>query len=56
MGSPQQPTPAQEAELQRASELQELRPSRQVTIGRDGRVTEVFELPRKSVSFVKVTW
>ena len=29
---------------------------RQVTIGPEGRVIETFELPRKSVSFVKVTW
>jgi xylan 1,4-beta-xylosidase len=56
MGSPQAPTPAQRAELERASELQELKPARQVMIGRDGRVTEFFELPRKSVSFVKVAW
>jgi xylan 1,4-beta-xylosidase len=56
MGSPQKPTPAQYAELERASELQALRPARQATIGPDGRVTETFALPRKSVSFVKVTW
>jgi xylan 1,4-beta-xylosidase len=56
MGSPQQPTPAQYAELERASALQALRPARDVIIGRDGRVTETFDLPRKSVSFVKVTW
>ena len=56
MGSPQQPTPSQYAELEKASELQELAPARQVTIGPDGRVTEAFDLPRKSVSFIKVTW
>ena len=56
MGSPQQPTPAQYAELEKASELQALEPAREVTIGRDGLVTETFDLPRKSVSFVKVTW
>ena len=56
MGSPQTPTPAQYAELERASELQALRPSRQAAIGRDGRLTETFDLPRKSVSLVKVTW
>ena len=32
MGSPQKPTPAQYAELERASALQPLRPARQVTI------------------------
>ena len=56
MGSPQKPTAAQYAELERASQLQTLRPARQVTIDRDGRVTETFDLPRKSVSFVKVVW
>jgi xylan 1,4-beta-xylosidase len=56
MGSPQQPTPGQYAELERASELQPLTPARPVTIGRGGQVIEHFELPRKSVSFVKVTW
>jgi xylan 1,4-beta-xylosidase len=56
MGSPQKPTPAQYEELERASELQRLRPARKVTIDRHGRVTETFDLPRKSVSFVKVVW
>ena len=56
MGSPQAPTPAQVAELERASVLQPLSPPRRVTIGRDGIVTETFDLPRKSVSFVKVVW
>ena len=56
MGSPQKPTPEQYRALERASALQPLKPARQVTIGRDGRVTETFDLPRKSVSFVKVTW
>lgn len=56
MGSPQKPTPAEYAALERASALQPLKRARQVTIARDGRVTETFDLPRKSVSFVKVTW
>ena len=56
MGSPQRPTPAQYAELEKSSELQALKPARQVAIGQDRRVTETFDLPRKSVSFVKVTW
>jgi xylan 1,4-beta-xylosidase len=56
MGSPQQPTPAQYAELERASALQPLVPSRQLSIGRDGAITESFALPRKSVSFVRVAW
>lgn len=56
MGSPQKPTASQYAALERASELQPLRPARQTTIGADGRVTETFELPRKAVSFVRITW
>ena len=56
MGSPQKPTSLQLAELKSASALQPLTPARQVTIGGDGRVTETFDLPRKSVSFVKVAW
>jgi xylan 1,4-beta-xylosidase len=56
MGSPQQPTREQYAELERASELQALTPARRVTINERGRVVETFALPRKSVSFVKVTW
>jgi xylan 1,4-beta-xylosidase len=56
MGSPQSPTPAQYAALERAGRLEPLRPDRPVEIGADGRVTEVFSLPRESVSFVKVTW
>ena len=54
--SPQKPSPNQYAELEKAGELQELTPARQVTIGRDGRVTVEFDLPRKSVSFIKATW
>ena len=56
MGSPQQPTREQHAELDRRSQLQALRAPRVVTIGADGVVTETFDLPRKSVSFVKVVW
>ena len=56
MGSPQQPTREQYAELERASELQALTPARRVTINERGRVVERFALPRKSVSLVKVTW
>jgi xylan 1,4-beta-xylosidase len=56
MGWPQTPTPAQYAELEKASELRERTPAREVAIGRDGRITEAFDLPRKSVSFIKVTW
>ena len=56
MGSPQKPSPQQYAELERASELQQLNPAKQVTIGGDGRINETFSLPRKSVSLVRVDW
>ncbi|HTV00282.1 MAG TPA: hypothetical protein VMF13_07095 [Luteitalea sp.] len=56
MGSPQKPTAAQYTALERASQLQALRPARQTRVGTDGRVTETFELPRKGVSFIKITW
>jgi xylan 1,4-beta-xylosidase len=56
MGSPQSPTPAQHAALEQAGQLQALRPGRQATVGADGRIVETFDLPRKSVSFVTVTW
>jgi xylan 1,4-beta-xylosidase len=56
MGSPQQPTPAQYAELEKASELEALEPAREITIDRDGVATTTFDLPRKSVSFVKISW
>ena len=56
MGSPQKPTPAQYAQLEKASELREMAPAREVTIGSDGRAAAEFDLPRKSVSFIKVSW
>lgn len=56
MGSPQQPTPQQYEALERASGLEALTPPRAVTIGADGVVIETFDLPRKSVSFVTVSW
>ena len=56
MGSPQRPTSVQTAQLEQASALQALRPDRQITVGADGRVVETFELPRKSVSFVRLIW
>jgi xylan 1,4-beta-xylosidase len=56
MGSPQAPDPAQYAELEKASALQELAPARALIVGYDGRVVESFDLPRKAVSFIKITW
>ena len=45
MGSPQTPTPAQYAALEKTSGVQELTAAREVTIGRDGRVTEACDSP-----------
>jgi xylan 1,4-beta-xylosidase len=55
MGSPQQPTPAQYAELERASELKQISAPQQVTVS-NGRVTVPFTLPRQGVSLIKLTW
>ena len=55
MGSPQQPTPAQRAQLVRASELRPIEPPRTVR-ARGGTVTLPFALPRQGVSLVRVTW
>ena len=50
-GSPQQPTPQQVAELERAGQLQMLAPPEQVTVA-DGRVVLKFTLPRQGVSLI----
>jgi xylan 1,4-beta-xylosidase len=55
MGSPQTPTPAQFAELEKAGQLEQVHPPRQVTIA-GGRIVESFALPRSGVSLVKLTW
>jgi xylan 1,4-beta-xylosidase len=55
MGSPQAPTPAQYAALEKAGQLQALEPARQVDV-KDGRVVVTFTLPRQGVSLVKIVW
>ncbi len=55
LGSPQQPTPQQYAELEKAGQLQMLAPPEQVMIA-DGGITVKFSLPRQAVSLVKITW
>lgn len=55
MGSPQQPTPAQFAELEKSGQLEQLQAPKQVSIA-NGRVTESFRLPRSGVSLVKLSW
>jgi xylan 1,4-beta-xylosidase len=55
LGSPQQPTAAQYAELERASALSNLAPPAQTAV-QDGKITVPFTLPRQGVSLVRVTW
>jgi xylan 1,4-beta-xylosidase len=55
MGSPQPPSAQQMAALEKVSQLQELEPSRQMTV-KNGVATVPFTLPRQSVSLVKITW
>jgi xylan 1,4-beta-xylosidase len=55
MGSPQQPTAAQYAELERAGKLQSIGPDTTVT-ATDGRVTVMLTLPRQGVSLIKLSW
>ena len=55
MGSPQPPSPAQHAALEKAGQLEPLEPARQVAATR-GVVTLTFTLPRQGVSLVKLSW
>jgi xylan 1,4-beta-xylosidase len=56
MGSPQKPTPAQYAALEKASELETLRPARQATVGRDGRLTGHVRPAAQECVVREVTW
>lgn len=55
MGSPQQPTPAQYAELERAGQLQELAPAQTVKTSH-GQAAVRFDLPRQGVSLLEFEW
>lgn len=55
MGSPQQPTPAQVSELEKAGHLNELTPTTRLPI-KNGEATLNFSLPRQGVSLLKLTW
>ncbi len=55
MGSPQTPTPAQVAELERAGQLQTLGKPVSVSV-RNGQAMVNFPLPRQGVSLLKLTW
>jgi len=55
MGSPQQPSPAQYAELERSGRLQELAPVETVKTSLGAAVVH-FELPRQGVSLLEFEW
>jgi xylan 1,4-beta-xylosidase len=55
MGSPQNPTPAQYAELERAGALKLLEPARRAGVT-GGRLALAFSLPRQGVSLLRLTW
>jgi xylan 1,4-beta-xylosidase len=55
MGSPQQPTDEQYAQLEKAGRLHELEPSKQVQ-PTDGAATVELTLPRQGVSMLVFTW
>jgi xylan 1,4-beta-xylosidase len=55
MGSPQQPSPQQYAELEKAGQLATLAPTQSAAVSNStAKVT--FELPRQAVSLVRLTW
>ncbi len=55
MGSPQTPTSAQYAALEKAGQLQALEPPKQITVA-GGSMTVTFSLPRQGVSLVRIVW
>jgi xylan 1,4-beta-xylosidase len=55
MGSPQKPTPAQIAELEKAGQLQPMDKPSAISI-KNGQATVSFPLPRQGVSLLTVTW
>jgi xylan 1,4-beta-xylosidase len=55
MGSPQQPTPEQYAQLEAAGQLQ-LLTSPEYVNAKNGAVELRFNLPRLAVSLVQVSW
>jgi xylan 1,4-beta-xylosidase len=55
MGSPQQPTPAQYAQLEQAGQLAALGPPQTLRV-ENGAASLTFTLPRQAVSLLKLTW
>jgi xylan 1,4-beta-xylosidase len=55
LGSPQDPTPAQYAELEAAGQLQQLESPRWIET-QDGAVPLDLTLPRQAVSLIQLSW
>ncbi len=55
MGSPRQPTAEQFAQLEKAGQLAELKPSQNIRV-KNGRMALKFDLPREAVSLLTVEW
>ncbi len=55
MGSPQMPTPAERATLERSGQLEEFAPARPAR-AEHGMLETAFPLPRRAVSLVLLTW
>ena len=55
MGSPQPPSTAQYAELEKAGRLQLVSPAERVAVT-GGRTVVTFTLPRQGVSLIGLTW
>jgi xylan 1,4-beta-xylosidase len=55
MGSPQAPTPAQYAQLEKAGKLQALRPPERIRV-QNGTARLSFSLPRQGVSLLTLTY
>jgi xylan 1,4-beta-xylosidase len=55
MGSPQTPTPAQYAELEKAAQLAESGPLEKLEVN-DGNAVVHFTLPRQAVSLLVLNW
>ena len=55
MGSPQPPTPTQYEELERASQLAELRSPEEIQVT-DGKAVIQLKLPRQAVSLLMLNW
>ncbi len=55
MGAPQQPSPGQRAQLERAGQLTLLGPPEAVSVHQE-KISIAFSLPRQAVSLLKISW